>query len=238
MGNEAVVLVLCGGIGHSTQLMYDAVARHPEYSRIADQVHGHPEARILEVIAKEFFNLRVGNDNQILTDNGPKQEFTILVEDKSTNCALNAKNTREVLDAHGYKTPHSIVVAQDPTMCRRTVAAFEQVYADKMDEAPVLASWPTFVPKVAPNESKIIEQADGLASCLRFDLPKWQDSRKDGLWGMDRFMSLLVGEIPRMRDDENGYGPRGKGSIAHVDIPQNVEEAWKTLCELLGQSGR
>ncbi|KAF4972736.1 hypothetical protein FSARC_744 [Fusarium sarcochroum] len=230
----SAVLVLCGGIGHSTQLMHDAVAQHPEYNRIADQVRGQPEARILEVIAREFFDLKVGRP----TDSTSKQRLTILVEDTSTNCALNAKNSREVLESNGYTSPYSIVVAQDPTMCRRTVAAFAQVYEDKKGEAPVVVSWPTFVPKVASKESTFVEQASSLTSCLRFDLSGWEDSRKDGLWSMDRFMSLLVGEIPRMRDDENGYGPRGKGSIAHVDIPQNVEDAWKTLCELLGQNGR
>jgi uncharacterized SAM-binding protein YcdF (DUF218 family) len=45
-------------------------------------------------------------------------------------------------------------------------------------------------------------------------------------WGFDRFVSLLLGEIERLRDDENGYGPRGRGFIAHVDIPPEVEQAY------------
>ncbi|KAF5018219.1 hypothetical protein F66182_9805 [Fusarium sp. NRRL 66182] len=229
--NESIVLVLCGGIGHSIQLMHDAVTQHPEYSAIANHVRGLPEARILKAIAEEFFHLEV--ESNLLHEN-----LTILVEDTSTNCWLNAKNTREVLDAHGYKSPNSIVVSQDPTMCRRTVAAFEQVYADNMDKAPVLTSWPTFVPKVAPNMLISTSQTDNVSSCLHFDIHAWGDIGKDDLWSMGRFMSLLVGEIPRMRDDEDGYGPRGKGSIAHVDIPQPVEDSWKTLCQLLGQSGR
>lgn len=43
--------------------------------------------------------------------------------------------------------------------------------------------------------------------------------------------SLALGEIPRLRDDENGYGPRGRGFIAHVDIPEAVEAAWRRLAD-------
>ncbi|KAM5369331.1 hypothetical protein ACJZ2D_009050 [Fusarium nematophilum] len=232
-----IVLVLCGGIGHSTQLMHEAVIRHPMYHQIAEQVRGQPEARILQAIGEKFFNLHVHDINQ-----GPLQEASedgllVLVEDASTSCALNAQNTRKVLEAHGVDSPLSIVVAQDPTMCRRTAAAFEQVYADKAERPPVLASWPTFIPKVAAREGMPVEE-DSLLSSLEFAMPGLDASIKDGLWSMGRFTSLLVGEIPRMRDDENGYGPRGKGSIAHVDIPRDVEEAWKLLCHLLDEPGR
>ncbi|KAM0199995.1 hypothetical protein ACHAPI_003097 [Fusarium lateritium] len=234
-----VVLVLCGGIGHSTQLMHDALAQYPEYCQISNQVHGQPEARILEAIAKQFFHLAVEKNAQVLTEGiAQGQRLTVLVEDTSTNCALNAVNTRKVLDAYGCTSPASIVVAQDPTMCRRTVAAFEQVYADKTDKRPVLASWPTFIPRVVRRDFVPSDQTSALASCLRYDVDGWKDNRSNGLWNMDRFMSLLIGEIPRMRDNKNGYGPRGKGSIAHVEIPSKVEKAWETLCDLLGQSGR
>lgn len=38
-----------------------------------------------------------------------------------------------------------------------------------------------------------------------------------------------MGEIPRLNDDENGYGPRGKNFISHVDIPQDVKYAFEEL---------
>ncbi|EKJ71331.1 hypothetical protein NXS19_001723 [Fusarium pseudograminearum] len=234
----SIVLVLCGGIGHSTQLMHDAISRHPRYSRISDRLRTLPEARMLEAIAEQFWQLRVDSGTQASMETATRERLTILVEDTSTNCALNAVNTRKLLDANGYTSPHSIVVAQDPTMCRRTVAAFEQVYANKADETPVLRSWPTFVPKVLLTDSPSPENTGGLTSLLSYDFSDSEDNRKTDLWGMDRLMSLLVGEIPRMRDDENGYGPRGKGSIVHVDIPKQVEDAWKLLYDLLGQSVR
>ena len=47
----------------------------------------------------------------------------------------------------------------------------------------------------------------------------------------ERLLSLALGEIPRLRDDENGYGPRGRGFIGHVDIPEAVEAAWRRLAD-------
>ncbi len=38
-----------------------------------------------------------------------------------------------------------------------------------------------------------------------------------------------TGELPRLRDDATGYGPCGRDFIAHVDIPQDVEQAWQQL---------
>jgi hypothetical protein len=53
------------------------------------------------------------------------------------------------------------------------------------------------------------------------------------LWDTRRFFDLLMGEIPRLRDDENGYGPRGRNFIVHVDIPEEVEIAWARLQKVL-----
>ncbi len=39
----------------------------------------------------------------------------------------------------------------------------------------------------------------------------------------------MLGEIPRLRDDEKGYGPRGRGYIVHVDVPEEVLAAYERL---------
>ena len=59
-----------------------------------------------------------------------------------------------------------------------------------------------------------------------------------GMWESDRYINLLMGEIPRLRDDENGYGPAEKGFIAHVDIPENVEKAFSELKDIYGDKIR
>jgi hypothetical protein len=53
------------------------------------------------------------------------------------------------------------------------------------------------------------------------------------LWETGRFFDLIMGEIPLLRDDEVGYGPKRKGFIPHVDIPVEVEEAWRGLKGIL-----
>lgn len=50
-----------------------------------------------------------------------------------------------------------------------------------------------------------------------------------GMWDMDRYIALLMGEIPRLSDSADGYGPTGKAFIAHVDVPKEVEEAFEDL---------
>ncbi|MDI2091081.1 hypothetical protein [Commensalibacter oyaizuii] len=40
---------------------------------------------------------------------------------------------------------------------------------------------------------------------------------------------MLLDEIPRLRDDKNSYGPKGKNFIAHVDMPEDVENAYYHL---------
>lgn len=49
------------------------------------------------------------------------------------------------------------------------------------------------------------------------------------MWDMERYITLLMGEIPRLCDNADGYEPKGKGFIAHVDIPDDVMESFVRL---------
>ena len=199
-------LVLCGGVGHSTQLLYDAVRSHPRYSQISQEVQGLPEARVLELILERFFDRR----------SIEAQGCHILIEDQSTNCGLNASCTRKVLDEEGLHDISSCIIIQDPTMMRRTRASFEKTYEHTSSHVD-FTSCPIFVPMVQEESTGV------LTYCSSFD--------PSGLWSMPRFLELILGEIPRLRDDENGYGPNGRGFIAHVDIPVPVERAWSNLAK-------
>ena len=59
-----------------------------------------------------------------------------------------------------------------------------------------------------------------------------------GMWPMERYVELLLGEIPRLTDDAGGYGPRGKGFIAHVDVPAPVQAAYARLRQTFGMATR
>jgi len=197
-------LVLCGGVGHSTPLIYDSVARNTKYNSLAKEIDGLPEARVLQKIMERFF------DVSAITAAGCR----ILIEDKSTNCGANAVESRKVLEKSDVPTPKTFIIIQDPTMALRTIASFEKAY-DDLESPPTFLSCPVFVPEMQASESG-----------LHFTVA---DVPATDLWEPRRFFDLIMGEIPRLRDDEVGYGPRGKGFITHVDIPVEVEEAWQRL---------
>ena len=59
-----------------------------------------------------------------------------------------------------------------------------------------------------------------------------------GMWKIERYVNLLMGEIPRLSDDANGYGPNRNNYIAHVDIPENVKIAFEELKMVFGSEIR
>lgn len=198
-------LVLCGGIGHSTEFIHNAVAEHPRFKQIAIEIAGLPEAEVLLAIWEHFFAIRVAE----------KAAPLVLVEARSTTCATNAVEARKLLEANGITSLESVVIIQDPTMIRRTVACFQHVYFD-MAKPPRFAGCPIFLPRVRTNvEGQLI-----------YDTPPVP---QEAMWKIDRFLELVMGEVPRLRDDENGYGPNGKNTIVHVDIPVEVEKAYARL---------
>lgn len=193
-------LVLCGGIGHSTPFLYDAVAQHPRFTHLADEIQGLPEAQVLHCLLTRCFDMTK------IQSAGCR----VLTEAKSTNCGENASFTKTLLRNSGIGVD-SVVIVQDPTMARRTIASFDRVYASEAS-TPTFLSWPVFVPRVAMHNGELVYDVPGMPA--------------DRLWSLPRFLGLIVGEIPRLRDDDEGYGPNGKGFITHVDIPEEVEEAW------------
>jgi len=48
-------------------------------------------------------------------------------------------------------------------------------------------------------------------------------------WDPTRFLSLVLGEIERIRNDEEGYGPRGRGYLVAEDIPQEVLASYESI---------
>jgi uncharacterized SAM-binding protein YcdF (DUF218 family) len=50
-------------------------------------------------------------------------------------------------------------------------------------------------------------------------------------WPHERWVALVMGEVPRLRDGPDGYGPLGRGFIAHVDVPDAVEAAHLALLD-------
>ncbi|EXJ56828.1 hypothetical protein A1O7_07172 [Cladophialophora yegresii CBS 114405] len=212
-------LVICGGIGHSTQFLYDAVRDSEKFSALARQAHHLPEAAVYELMLRRYYPKLA----ERIDDGGTK----LIIEDKSTNCGANAICTRQVLELHGIAKIDSCIVVQDPTMSLRTLAAFQHTYQD-LATPPHFFACPTFVPKVyldhdGAGDPRVV--ADSNESMTSIE--------SAALWDHRRFFDLLMGEIPRLRDDGNGYGPCGKDFIVHIDIPEEVETAWARLKKVL-----
>lgn len=213
-----VTLVITGGIGHSTHYLYSAMlSAHPDLFNLND-LHDIPEAKVLELLLRQSYSSLVSRPN-----------FQLLIEPLSTNCGSNATETFKLLDDHGIR-PGRLVVVQDPTMMRRTLACFEKVFGDDKKrtgrQMPELVAWATFTPRLRLS-------GDGEAEWDIQDYAGSTPIRSERLWDLKRFLDLLMGEIPRMRDDETGYGPRGKGFITHIEIPLEVEKAWGKLREVV-----
>ncbi|EBX9481064.1 YdcF family protein [Salmonella enterica subsp. enterica serovar Abony] len=134
----------------------------------------------------------------------------IWLEDRSTNCGENARFSCALI-RQAKENINTAIVVQDPTMQRRTIATFRRVTDDDTD-APRWLSFPGFVP--------ILRHLNGGTRFVNVE---------EGIWTVERYLSLIAGELPRLRDDETGYGPRGKDFIIHVDIPRDIENAWQVL---------
>jgi len=133
----------------------------------------------------------------------------IVVENKSTNCGNNASYALESVRSIS-SVPKFAIILQDPIMERRTYEAF-------------LHEWRT--------EQTIFDCFAPVIPLLEFQAQKivFQDATYGQYYNMNGFLDLVMGEIPRLRDDENGYGPKGHGFFGHVDIPEPVLIAFERL---------
>ena len=131
-----------------------------------------------------------------------------LLECRSTNCGNNITYLLELLREKGIEFKN-IILTQDATMQRRMDAGLRK-YASHAN----VINYAAYSAKVKAEEDSIVFTED-----------IW------GMWDMERYISLLMGEIPRLTDDKEGYGPRGKDFIAHVDLPENVRKAFAELKE-------
>ena len=129
------------------------------------------------------------------------------VECKSTNCGNNITYLLDLLKENGISF-QSIILCQDATMQQRMEAVLRKYVSDDVE-----------IINYAVYSAKVIAKNSALE----------YDKKIGGMWDINRYISLLMGEIPRLSDDEHGYGPKGKNFIAHVDIPIQVKNAF---CEL------
>lgn len=133
----------------------------------------------------------------------------IFIENNSTNCGNNVTYALDVMKQNKL-CPNNIVIVQDSTMQCRMDAGFRK-YLEESEI--VIINFASYKVRVeVKNEKLVIKPSD-----------IW------GMWDIERYISLLLGEIPRLLDNACGYGPNGKNYIAHVDVPVSVLKAFEEL---------
>lgn len=134
----------------------------------------------------------------------------VLCESLSTNCGENAAFSLEMLKKAGH-IPNNVLLVQDPLMQRRTTETFRFVWRET---ETTLISWPVFTPQLHLEAGRLTVVGAGT---------------EYGLWDIERYLSMITGEIRRLQDNPQGYGPAGAGFIGHVDFPSEVTAACQRL---------
>lgn len=140
------------------------------------------------------------------------------LETRSTNCGNNIAFLLDLLEEKGY-VPQTLILSQDAVMQRRMVATLARQVRDRSRFAGMR------VASYAYYDVKLTWQNGELA---------YEDPVPHGMWPLGEYLGLLVAEVQRLTDDANGYGPRGRDFIVHVDVPDEVRTAAADLRRLWG----
>ena len=141
-----------------------------------------------------------------------------LLETESTNFGNNVINLLGLLDKYGIARS-SMIAIQDASMQRR------------MDAGIRLHAPQTRVVNYAAYHVEVQVTENGGGGLAYDHVPA-------GMWSPEHYRRLLMGEVPRLRDDERGYGPCGAGYIAHVEMPKQVLDAFEGLRSAFPESVR
>ena len=180
---------------------------------------GHTTQSLRDRMHAEFPDLETKDmpeawlfDQYLRRRHGLQADF---LECASTNCGNNITYLLDLLREKDVPC-RSIILTQDASMQRRMDAGLRK-----------------FAPAM-----QIINYAAYAAQVIARDGALAFEDAIHGMWDMDRYISLLMGEIPRLTDDAEGYGPRGKAFIAHVEMPEDVRQAFEELRQVYADSVR
>ena len=218
LGGSVDVLVLLGSsllesVSVTAKAFDDGLAQHILISGgighstqdLRDAIAHHPDYYSIATEGRAeadiFYDMLVGH-----FDIDPDY---ITVENQSTNCGMNADFSKVVLEESDL-TMRRLLLIQDPTMQRRTHACFERTWKSQPTS---FISYAPFIPSVdqVGKDSFIVEGSS------------------ENTWSFERFTSLVLGEILRLHDTETGYGPNGANYIDHVEVPQELLDAYNRL---------
>lgn len=210
------VMVLFGGsILAGGEVLAEAIKNKIAHTYVIVGGAGHTTETLRQRVHAEYPAIETANlpeaevfQRYLRTVHGCEADY---LETASTNCGNNISYLLDLLYAHGVPC-RSLVLTQDATMQRRMAAGLAKM-------APDIRCL-----NYAAYHAEVVVQNNTLTYAQNIH----------GMWDIDRYVNLLMGEIPRLTDDADGYGPRGKNFIAHVDVPTEVRAAHAALQPVYG----
>lgn len=210
------VMVLFGGsILAGGDVLAEAIKNKIAHTYVIVGGAGHTTETLRQRVHAEYPAIETANlpeaevfQRYLRTVHGCEADY---LETASTNCGNNISYLLDLLHAHGVPC-RSLVLTQDATMQRRMAAGLAKM-------APDIRCL-----NYAAYRAEVVMQNNTLTYAQNVH----------GMWDIDRYVNLLMGEIPRLTDDADGYGPRGKNFIAHVDVPTEVRAAHAALQPVYG----
>lgn len=198
--------IMCGG-----DVLAEAIKNNLAKKYIIVGGAGHTTETLRIKIQKDFPNIKTkGLTEAEIFSEYIKYKYNLepdLLEVNSTNCGNNITYLLELLKENNIEF-NSIILVQDSTMQYRMEATLRKYINDDI----TIINFSSYDAKVVIKDDKLTYENNIL-----------------GMWNMERYITLLMGEIPRLSDDSNGYGPNGKNFISHVNIPTEVSFAFSEL---------
>ncbi|MEU8821215.1 ElyC/SanA/YdcF family protein [Actinoplanes sp. NPDC048796] len=198
-GTADVAILFGGSIVAGAEVFAEAMRAGAADHYMIVGGEGHTTAALREALGVDGGTEAALFDGYLRERHGLAADF---LEEESTNCGNNVTFALRLLRATGVRHA-SLILIQDATMQQRMDAGFRR-------HAPAIR-----LVNYAAHRT-LVEEADGRLSYV--DPPA-------GMWSMEHYVTLLMGEIPRMTD----YGPSGRDFIAHVDVPDEVTRAFERL---------
>lgn len=211
--DQADVMVLFGGsIICGGDVLAEAMRQNIAKKYIIVGGAGHTTQSFRDLVHSKYPQIETeGKSEAIIFNSYLKLKYGMgadYLETESTNCGNNITLLLRLLKENQIEC-NSIILSQDASMQRRMAATLRKYRPDIQ-----IINYATYKAYVVQKDNQIVYKEN-----------------IDGMWDIDRYISLLMGEIPRLTDNEDGYGPLGKDFIAHEDIPECVVHAFSYLKE-------
>ena len=208
--NQADIMVLFGGsIIAGGDIFAQAIKEKIAKKYIIVGGYGHTTDTLINNIKEIMPNINYKTEAEIFNEY-IKNKYNAqadFLEIHSTNCGNNITNLLDIIKKEKLDF-NNIILIQDSTMQLRMWAVIKKY----IDENIEVINYAAYKVKVINKDSKLIYNNYPL-----------------GMWNIDRYINLLMGEIPRLTDNKEGYGPKGKDFLIHIDIPEEAEKAFLEL---------